>query len=290
MNYIIITPAYNEELHIEFTLLSVVKQTVLPKEWIIVDDGSIDGTAEIVKKYAKKHSWIKLFSFKKEPVPFGEHVYANFYKGYSKITFNNWDVIVKLDADLDIDRADFFEYQLNKMRVWPELGICSGITYSEINGQKVFTKGRHYWRTGGAMKVYRKACFEQIGGIKPIYGWDGLDEYQAMFHGWKTRTFFELSVNHLGKKRALSREKELEMAAAKGRSLYQRGYPLEFVLLKSISFLKKSTEHFVKFICGYFNSKKNGFYQIVSKEEKKFFRKFQYIRILDILIQRESHV
>ena len=281
MNYIIITPAFNEENHIERTLQSVIKQTTLPNEWIIVDDGSTDQTAEIVKKYTKKHNWIKLFTFEKESVPFGEHVYANFYKGYSNITCYSWDVIVKLDADLDIDRADFFEYQLNKMKEYPELGICSGITYSEVNSQKVLTKGRPYWRTGGAMKVYRRECFEQIGGIAPIYGWDGLDEYKAMFHGWKTKTFFDLHVNHLGKKRALNREKEIEMAEAKGVSLYKRGYPIEFILLKSLSYLKKSKKHFIKFVNGYFKSKKRGYKQLVSKKEKKFFRKLHYQRMMD---------
>lgn len=281
MNYVIITPAFNEEEHIEYTLKSVIKQTVLPVEWIIVDDGSTDQTAQIVNKYSKQHDWIKLYSFSKVPVPFGEHVHANFYKGFEKISNNDWQLIVKLDADLDIDREDFFELQLNKMKAWPQLGICSGITYSDHTGEKIMTKGRKYWRTGGAMKVYRRACFEQIGGIKPIYGWDGLDEYQAMFHGWKTRTFFDLPVNHLGKKRALNREKELQLAEAKGKSLYQRGYPFEFVLMKGLNYLRKSLKHSKAFYRGYFGSKKSAITPVVSNNEMSYFRKLQYLRVLD---------
>lgn len=287
MNYIIITPAFNEEEHIERTLKSVIKQTVLPLEWIIVDDGSTDKTVQIVKKYTHQHKWIKLFSFDKVPVPFGEHVYANFYKGFGKITKDNWHVIVKLDADLDIDREDFFEFQMKKMEAWSGLGICSGITYSNHTGEKIFTQGRHYWRTGGAMKFYRRECFEQIDGIKPIYGWDGLDEYQAMYQGWKTRTFFELPVNHLGKKRALTREKEITLAQAKGKSLYQRGYPVEFVVLKGLTFLKKSTAHTKAFFQGYFHSKKNGVKRVVSKNEISYFRKLQYLRVLDKFTKKE---
>lgn len=281
MNYVIITSAFNEEKNVERTINSVLKQTVLPQEWVFIDDGSTDNTCIVIQKYLEKYDWIKLYSYKKEKVPFGEHVYANFYKGITKLGCKNWDIIVKLDADLDIDREDFFEFQINKMTEWPELGICSGITYSDYTGKKIFTKNRHYWRTGGAMKVYRKTCLEQIGGIKPIFGWDGLDEYQAMYHGWKTRTFFELPVNHLGKKRALGREKQLMLAEAKGKSLYMRGYPVEFVLLKSFTFLKKSLAHMRLFLKGYFKSKKSGIKQIVSKKEKKFFRKLQYLRVLD---------
>lgn len=285
MNYIIITPAYNEEDHIDRTLKSIIKQTILPEEWIIVNDGSKDNTAKIVRKYSEQYPWIKLYSFEKEDVPFGAHVHANFYKGYSKITYNDWDVIVKLDADLDIDRNDFFEYQLNKMKEWPELGICSGITYSEINGQKVLTKGRHYWRTGGAMKVYRRACFDQIGGIAPMYGWDGLDEYKAMFNGWKTRTFFELPVNHLGKKRAVSREKSVSLIEAKAISLYQRGYPVEFILLKTINYIVKKDFKYAKaFYKSYMDAKKRDIKQLVNRKEKSFNRKIQYLRILDSLL------
>ena len=58
--YVLVTPARNEAHSIELTILSVVSQTVLPLRWVIVSDGSTDGTDEIVKKYAAQHAWIKL--------------------------------------------------------------------------------------------------------------------------------------------------------------------------------------------------------------------------------------
>jgi glycosyltransferase involved in cell wall biosynthesis len=288
-NYIIITPAYNEEAYIERTLKSVIKQSILPIEWIIVDDGSTDKTAEIVKDYASKYNWIKLYSFKKKQVAFGEHVYLNFYRGFKKVKTNDFQFIVKLDADLDIDRKDFFEFQIDKMKKWKQLGICSGITYSDHTGEKIFTKGRPYWRTGGAMKFYRCNCFEQIGGIKPIYGWDGLDEYLAMFHGWKTRTYFDLPVNHLGKKRAINRQKQLWLAKAKGKSLYQRGYPIEFIIARFLILLFKfKIKLSINFIKGYFKSLYNTrVEQVVTIKEKHFVRKFQYLRIIDKFSKKE---
>ena len=48
-NYVLITPARNEEAFIEKTIQSVVSQTILPAKWVIVSDGSTDRTDEIVK-------------------------------------------------------------------------------------------------------------------------------------------------------------------------------------------------------------------------------------------------
>jgi len=59
-NYIIITTAKNEENNIEKCILSVIKQTIKPIRWYIVDDNSNDKTADIVKKYADSYNFIKL--------------------------------------------------------------------------------------------------------------------------------------------------------------------------------------------------------------------------------------
>src|SRR5271169_3299363 len=58
--YALITPARNEARLIEATIRSVVGQTVCPLKWVIVSDGSTDGTDEIVSRYAAKHEWIEL--------------------------------------------------------------------------------------------------------------------------------------------------------------------------------------------------------------------------------------
>ena len=62
MQYVLITAARNEERVIEKTLVSVTAQTRPPVRWVIVDDGSTDGTAAMVRRYAAKHPWIHLVS------------------------------------------------------------------------------------------------------------------------------------------------------------------------------------------------------------------------------------
>ncbi len=57
----IITPLYNSERFVGQTIESVMAQTYPHWEMIVVNDGSKDGGAEIVRQYAAKDSRIKLF-------------------------------------------------------------------------------------------------------------------------------------------------------------------------------------------------------------------------------------
>ncbi|MCD4704624.1 glycosyltransferase family 2 protein [bacterium] len=286
--YIIITSAYNEEQHIEQTIKSVIKQTILPAEWIIVNDGSTDKTESIIKKYANKYEFIKLLNKKNDYLEFGSHVAVNFNIGLNNLSVKDWEYIAQLDADISIDRSDFYEFQINEFKKNKNLGSTSGITYTIKNGVKKLNTKRPYWRTGGATKFYRRKCFEDIEGIEPIFAWDGLDVYKAMFHDWKTRTLYELEVHHLGVSRINERHQTKEKVKLIGKSLYQRGYPIEFVLFKSISFLKKSFTHQRAFLKGYYSAKKNKEKQYITIDEKKFIRKVQYLRIFDRLTHKET--
>jgi glycosyltransferase involved in cell wall biosynthesis len=284
--YVIVTPAYNEAENIRQTIESILKQSILPEKWIIVDDGSTDNTKAIITEYLEESAFITLIDNTHGKWPFGTHAVKNFYLGYALLTDVEFDFVVKLDGDLFIDREDFFEQQIIRMHEDQKLGICSGITYSTHTGKKVITKDRPYWHTGGAMKFYRKKCLDEFGGLDAIYGWDGIDEYKAMCRGWKTRTFFDLHVNHLGKTRALDRERKLCLSEMKGKSYFQRGYPFEFVLTRyiSIALLKRQKAFGDSFLTGYLSAKREKSELVVTKTEKNFIRKFQYLRLIDSII------
>ncbi len=57
-DYVLMTAAHNEESYIEKTITSVLAQTMLPKQWVIVSDGSTDRTDAIVESYAKENTLI----------------------------------------------------------------------------------------------------------------------------------------------------------------------------------------------------------------------------------------
>src|SRR3984885_6411659 len=97
--YVLITPARNEAQFIELCLQSVVSQTVRPVRWVIVSDGSTDGTDEIVGRYAAENTWIELVRMpERRERNFAGKVYA-FNAGYEKLQGLEYEVIGSLDGD-----------------------------------------------------------------------------------------------------------------------------------------------------------------------------------------------
>jgi len=277
MTYVIITGAYNEERYIECTIQSVLKQTCLPVEWIFVNDNSTDNTESIICQFVKKYPWIKLINKRFSSNEFGPHAVHNFNYGIENLSSSAYNFIIKLDADLSIDRVDYFEFQLKEFSKNAKLGISSGITYYYLNNKKVLAY-HPWWQTTGALKMYRKECLADIGGLSPILGWDGLDTYKAMYRGWETRTFYELQVNHLGKGKDIKRKDNNNFYYEQGISYSRRGYSLAFIILKLFKYLiRNDREKAISFFLGFWNARKCSKY--VTKNEQRFIRNFQIKRV-----------
>src|SRR5260370_6390957 len=121
-SYVLVTPARNEGGFIEQTIRSVVSQTALPLKWIIVSDGSTDGTDEIVSKYAKDYPWIELVRMpERRERHFAGKVYA-FNAGYARVKELEYDAIGSLDADISFDE-DYFSFLLSKLAEDRALGL-----------------------------------------------------------------------------------------------------------------------------------------------------------------------
>src|SRR5262249_16651084 len=95
-SYVIITPAPNEGKFIGLTLDSVTTQSVTPKKWIIVSDGSTDGTDEIVRSYAERYAWIELVRMpERRERDFAGKVHA-FTAGFEHVRNTDYDVVCSL--------------------------------------------------------------------------------------------------------------------------------------------------------------------------------------------------
>lgn len=195
IKYVIVTPVRDEERHIEATIRSVIDQTITPSEWVIVDDGSSDGTGKIVDAYAAQVPWIRAVhrenrGFRKA----GGGVVEAFYAGYEALHGTDWQFVVKLDGDLTF-APDYFERSFLHFCGEPKLGIGGGDIYHRI-GIKLKLEKTPRFHVRGATKIYKKDCWNAIGGLWRAAGWDTIDEVKANMLGWKTYSFAELCVLH----------------------------------------------------------------------------------------------
>ncbi len=187
----------DEEDYIEYTIESVISQTTLPLEWIIVNDGSRDNTGAIVESYAEKYPWINVRHLPdRGSRKAGGGVIEAFYKGYDTLKFKDWDFIVKLDGDLSF-QADYFEKCFSYFAHASTLGIGGGTVCFLRNGALgVESAGDPKFHVRGATKIYRRACWDAIGGLLAMTGWDTLDEVKANMLKWRTQTFFNPKLRH----------------------------------------------------------------------------------------------
>lgn len=195
-SYVIITPARNEAQFIELTLKSVVAQTIPPLRWVIVSDGSTDGTDEIVEKYTSGHPWIELLRMpERQERNFAGKVHA-FNAGYARVKDLDYEVVVSLDADISFD-ANYFSLLLGRLSADSTLGLV-GTPFQEVSGQTYDYRFVSIEHVSGACQVFRRECFETIGGYRPVKGGsiDHIAVISARMHGWKTRTFTEKVCLH----------------------------------------------------------------------------------------------
>jgi biofilm PGA synthesis N-glycosyltransferase PgaC len=230
LRYAVISPVKNEAEHIKLTIESMIHQTIRPAVWVIVNDGSKDDTGAIVSHYAEKHPWIKLINRPGSEIrKRGKGVVEAFYAGYETL-LEEWDFIVKLDGDVSFD-PDYFESLLGEFAADPLLGIAGGALYEKPDGNtwKLNTIEDH---VRGATKMYRKGCFDAIGGLTPSMGWDGIDEWIALSLGWKVRSFLKLKFMHYRYTGAATGY--LKSFYEQGYGAYRMGYHLLYITARGL--------------------------------------------------------
>jgi poly-beta-1,6-N-acetyl-D-glucosamine synthase len=252
--YVIVSPVRDEEQYIVKTLRSVINQTIRPAEWIIVDDGSTDATGKIVEDYAREYAWIKVLhrQDRGQRVP-GTGVMEAFYTGYKSIHAPDWNFIVKLDGDVGLE-PDYFEHCFEHFNEDPKLGMCGGAMYCIKKG-RMELEPHPILHVRGPIKLYRRACWEAIGGLINAPGWDTVDEIQANRLGWHTRTFPELKVIHYRPTGAV--QGAWRNGIKNGRADFISGYHPLFEIVKCIGrifrkpYITNGTAHLYGFFTGY---------------------------------------
>lgn len=197
MEYVLVTPARNEEKNIERTIQSMIQQTHLPVKWVIVNDGSTDSTASIVRKYLAEHPWMELVEMPMSRDRSFAAKVNSFNAGYERVKGLNYDVVGNLDADLSFEK-DYLEFLLTKFSEDLTLGVA-GTIFKEPGGYSTDADSfEGHTHVPGGCQLFRRKCFEDIGGYIPIKagGIDWIAVTTARMRGWKTRSFREKSFLH----------------------------------------------------------------------------------------------
>src|SRR5438094_7755024 len=271
MKYVLITPARNEELFIEKTVTSMLTQTLTPKRWIIVDDGSTDKTAEIVRNRAGKCPWIELVQRPQRlDRSFSAKVQA-FNTGLERVRSLTFDIIGNLDADLSFE-PQYLEFLMGKFAEDPRLGVAgTPFLQNGYDSARDSFEGENH--VAGGCQLFRRRCFQDVGGYVPNPGGgiDWIAVTTARMKGWKTRSFPEKRFHHY---RTLGTAERSSIAASFSygeKDYYLGGSPI-WELFRVIYRMRKQPVDGLGLLFGYFWAALRRIQRPISAELMSFHR------------------
>lgn len=229
-SYGIISPVRDEAQHLARTAQSLIGQTHRPLEWVIVDDGSTDGTRSIAEDYARTHSWITVIDSEQ---PHGRARGAPIVRAFEagrRALADQPEITVKMDGDLFLP-PHYFEWVARVFARDPRAGIVGGVVLIPAGGRWV-PDGKDPHNVNGVAKAYRSACLDDIGGLRASMGWDGIDEYGARARGWLIHVLAELTILHY--KPRGSKQPWWQARWEEGRGNHFMGYRWDFLLLRAL--------------------------------------------------------
>lgn len=198
-SYVLVTAAYNEGKFIEGTIASVISQEFRPAKWIIVSDGSTDDTDAIVRRYAAECNFIQLYRMTEDhPRNFAAQAKA-INAGIAQLRNERYAFIGNLDGDISLEPS-YFRLLLSKFGSNPKLGLAGGAIHDKCkHGAFRNRKTNRITSVAHAVQLFRRECFEMIGGAYrplPYGGPDTYAEVEARRNGWQVVSFPELRVFH----------------------------------------------------------------------------------------------
>ncbi|HEX3987717.1 MAG TPA: glycosyltransferase family A protein [Acidobacteriaceae bacterium] len=280
-DFVLITAAHNEAAYIETTIRSIVEQTLRPLRWIIVSDASTDATDAIVRSWAEQHPFIELLRVDRAP-EFSFAGKANAIAlAWERLKGLDFGFIGILDADVAFD-PDYYQRLLLEFQQDPALGLSGGFIHETVDGVFVPRTGNRTWSVAGATQLFRRPCFEAIGGIQPMQfgGEDWRAEVSARMLGYTVRANPDLRAFHY--RHTGNARNPYRYAFRQGRMDHAiGGYP-PFVILKCVGRMRSPRTSLLALarIGGFLWSSTAGPARPVSPDFVRFLRREQRARLL----------
>lgn len=272
-----ITPARDEERFLPGLIESMVAQTVLPRKWIVINDGSVDSTKRLLDDAARNYPWIEPHHLEvgRARVEGGESVVMDFLR---RAEVERYDYMLRVDADITFE-AELVQSLLCEFTRDPNLGIAGATLWEPKDGdwQEVATPAFH---TRGAIKLYSSKCLAMIGGLDGGLGWDTVDEACAMMLGFHTRSFRHIRARHHRPQGQAGGRWRARLAS--GRAAYRSGYSPIFMLARAVShsFTPPFALGGALMLAGFFEGYLGRRPRAASPELVKFVRRQQLRRLL----------
>jgi hypothetical protein len=196
--FVLLTAAKDEERYIGETIESVLRQTLRPSAWIIVDDASTDGTARIVQRFAQTHGFIRLHTRRSAGTRSFGAQYRALIRAYELARHLDFAFIGTHDADVAPESSDYYERILAEFDANPRLGLAGGYIMERSHGRWACRHGNSPDSVAGGIQMFRRECYEAIGGYAPLRfgGEDWAAQLEARMCGWETRAFPQYRVCH----------------------------------------------------------------------------------------------
>jgi glycosyltransferase involved in cell wall biosynthesis len=228
--YAVVTPVRDEAENFARTADSLVAQTHRPQRWVIVDDGSTDGTRKIAERYAGEHGWITVVDAEAaHERARGAPIVRAFQHGCRQLD-ERPEIVVKLDGDLSFP-DDYFERVAQRFADDPRAGIVGGVALIPEGDRWIVERGNPR-NVNGVAKAYRYHCLDDIGGLRASMGWDGIDEYGARARDWNVHVLSDLEIRHYRPRG--SKQKPLRARWEEGRGNAYMGYLPSWLLVRAV--------------------------------------------------------
>jgi poly-beta-1,6-N-acetyl-D-glucosamine synthase len=248
--YAVITPARDEAENLQRLADSLRRQTVPPATWLIVDNGSRDGTRELAERLAGETPWIRVVDAPAASgLVRGGPVVRAFHVGVDALG-ELPGFVAKVDADVSFE-PDFFGRLLGAFAADPRLGMASGACHELQDGGWLprYGTGDNVW---GAARAYRRECLRAVLPLEERMGWDGIDVIKANVGGWRTTALLDLPFRH-HRPEAARDDAASGAWAAQGRAAYYMGYRFSYLMARTLYRLRRERAA-AAMVAGYISS------------------------------------